>query len=379
MERQKRSLWKVSYRRNANAFKVITMKYPYIKLRITLFLLLNSLIFNGFSQDVTFSHFMQNPIYYNPAAVGIERGLLVSLNYRRALMYMPSRFETIATGVDQSLHDAGLRGMGGIGVFVTRNQEGDGNFSTTAVGVPISSRVILNEKLKVQVGITPTFYQKAIDFNQLVFFDQLHPYYGVVLPKSQLSQLSQLTDVQRINFFDFAIGVFGRYESDPTDQINVLDDVFDFGLSVQHVPPPNQSFTGITAKLPSKYSLMLRYTHTIKTFGYQDASIQPVLMLEKQAGMRNYITGVNFKYKTFNVAGFIRHEQNDFLKTTEALMMVGTEFKMNERALSSIQLNYSFNLLVQSSTVNKNISNEVSIILHLPSLHHPKDPCSFSF
>src|ERR1035437_9365050 len=108
------------------------MKHHFIKRRITLFLLLNIIIFNGFSQDVTFSHFMQNPIYYNPAAVGIDQGLLVSLNYRRALMYMPSKFETIAFGLDQSLHDAGLRGMGGVGLYVTRNQEGEGNYSTTA-------------------------------------------------------------------------------------------------------------------------------------------------------------------------------------------------------------------------------------------------------
>jgi len=355
------------------------MKHHFIKLRITLFLLLNIIIFNGFSQDVTFSHFMQNPIYYNPAAVGIDQGLLVSLNYRRDLMYLPTKFETIAFGLDQSLHDAGLRGMGGVGLYVTRNQEGEGNYSTTAIGIPISSRVILTEKLKVQVGITPTFYQKSIDFGQLEFFDQLSPVYGFDRSKTTLAQLSRQDGLQRINFFDFSIGIFGRYETDPTDQSYVKDDVFDFGFSVQHVPQPNQSFTGVTSKLPSKYSLMLRYSHVIKSYGFEDASIQPVLLIEKQSSMQNFITGINFKYKTFNLAGFVRHNQNELLKTTEALMLIGTEFKLHEKAFSSLQINYSFSLLTHSSNVNKNISNEVSLILHLPSLHHPKDPCSFYF
>lgn len=355
------------------------MKHHYIKLRITLFLILNILIFDGFSQDVTFSHFMQNPIYYNPAAVGIDQGLLVSLNYRRALMYMPSKFETIAFGLDQSLHDAGLRGMGGVGLYITRNQEGEGNYSTTAIGIPISSSVILSEKLKVQVGITPTFYQKSIDFGQLIFYNQLNPVYGFDASIPSLSKLSQADGLQRINFFDFSIGIFGRYQTDPTDQVNVKNDVFDFGFSVQHVPQPNQSFIGVTSRLPSKYSLMLRYSHVLETFGFDDASVQPVVLLEKQSSMRNYITGINFKYKTFNMAGFVRHDQNELLKSTEVLMLIGTQFKLHEKAFSSLQINYSFNLLVHSANVNRNISNEVSLILHLPSLHHPKDPCSFYF
>jgi type IX secretion system PorP/SprF family membrane protein len=322
---------------------------------------------------------MQNPIYYNPAAVGIDQGFLVSLNYRRELMYLPSKFETIALGLDQSLHDAGLKGLGGVGLFLTRNQDGDGNYTTTAIGIPISSRVILTEKLRIQVGITPTFYQKSIDFGQLVYYDQLSPVYGVILPTSTLAQLAQSTSVQRINFFDFSLGIFGRYETDPTDLVNVKNDVFDFGFSVQHVPQPNQSFTGATARLPSKYSLMMRYSHVLESFGYQEASIQPVILLEKQSSMSNYMTGINFKYKTFNMAGFVRHDQNELLKTTEVLMLIGTEFKLHERAFSSLQINYSFSLLVHSAAVNKNISNEVSLILHLPSLHHPKDPCSFYF
>ncbi len=356
------------------------MKRHILQLRIVLFLSLNTLTFNVFSQDVTFTHFMQNPIYYNPAAVGIDQGMIISLNYRRALMYMPSKFETIAFGADQSLHDAGLKGMGGVGLFLTRNQEGDGSYSTTALGIPISARVMLTEKLKMQVGITPTFYQKSIDFGKLTFYDQYDPFYGLVSSTSiAAAQTSQDNGLQRINFFDFTIGVFGRYETDPTDQNNVKNDVFDFGFSVQHVPQPNQSFTGVKAKLPSKYSLMLRYSHVLETFGAQDASIQPVILLEKQAGMRDYITGVNFKYKTFNLAGFVRHDQNDLIKTTEAMMLVGTEFKLHERAFSSLQVNYSFSLLVRSANVNRNISNEVSLILHLPSIHHPKDPCSFYF
>lgn len=352
------------------------MKKQTTHLPFYLLLIVNLFGFQLYGQDVTFSHFMQNPIYYNPAAVGIDQGLLISLNYRRALMYLPSKFESIAVGLDQSMHDTEIRGFGGVGLFLTRNQEGDGNYSTTAVGIPFSSRVIINDKLKLQVGIAPVIYQKSIDFDKLVFFDQLNPYYGIV---SSRSQLSLLTSSQQVTFFDFHIGMFGRYETDPTDQSNVRNDVFDFGFSIQHLPEPNQSFEHLTSKLQSKYTVMMRYSHVIATYGYQNASIQPLMLLEKQGSMKNIITGINFKYKTFSAAGYMRHEQNSLLKVTELLMLLGTEFHLHEGSFSSIQINYSFDLLVHSSQVNKNITNELSIILKLPSIHHPKSPCNFRF
>jgi len=341
-----------------------------------LLLVFNTFGFKLYGQDVTFTHFMQNPIYYNPAAVGIDQGLLVSLNYRRALMYLPSKFETIALGMDQSLHDTEIRGLGGAGLFLTRNVEGDGNYCTTAIGIPISARVIVNDNLKFQLGIAPVFYQKSINFDNLVFYDQLNPYYGVIIPKSQLSLL---TANQTVNFFDFHIGIFGRYESDPSDQSNVRNNTFDFGLSVQHLPEPNQSFEGFKSKLPSKYSLMMRYSHVLDTWGYQNSAIQPLVLIEKQGSMEDFITGLNYKYKSFSAAAYLRHEQNSLLQVTEMMMLIGTEFHLHEGSFSTMQLNYSFDLLVHTSQVNRNISNEVSIILKLPSIHHPKDPCHFRF
>ena len=347
--------------------------------RLSIFILLvfNLLGFQLYGQDVTFTHFMQNPIYYNPAAVGIDQGMLVSLNYRRAYIDLPSKFETIAFGMDQSLHDTEIKGLGGVGLFLTRNQEGDGNYNTTALGLPFSSRVVVNEYLKFQVGIAPVIYQKSINFDNLVFYDQLHPYYGIVVPKSQLSLL---TSNQTVTFFDFHIGIFGRYESDPTDQSNVRNNVFDFGFSVQHLPEPNQAFeSNVNAKLASKYSLMMRYSHVIATYGYQQACIQPLMLLEKQGSFEDIITGINFKYKTFSAGSYLRHEQNSLMDITEVMMLIGTEFQLHERSFSTIQLNYSFDLLVPSKQVNRNVTNEVSIILKLPSIHHPKDPCHFRF
>ena len=72
------------------------------------------------------------------------------------------------------------------------------------------------------------------------------------------------------------------------------------------------------------------------------------MLLEKQGSMENIITGINFKYKNFSAGGYMRHEQNSLMNVTELMMLLGTEFKLHEGAFSTMQINYSFDLLVQS-------------------------------
>jgi len=132
------------------------------------------------AQDVTFTHFLYNPIYFNPAAVGIDQGLLMSLNYRRAMNFMPSKFETYAFGAGQSLHDLDIRGLGGVGFFMQKNQEGAGNLSTISVGIPFSARVPLNDNLSLQLGIAPVLYQKYIDWSHIILGSQIDPSNGQI-------------------------------------------------------------------------------------------------------------------------------------------------------------------------------------------------------
>jgi type IX secretion system PorP/SprF family membrane protein len=224
----------------------------------SLLLLLCGLVLHA--QDVTFSQFLYAPSYYNPAATGIDRGLLGTLNFRRALMYLPSKFETYAVGLDQSMHDTELKGLGGVGLFMIKNQEGEGNLTTLAFGIPISARVNLSENWILQAGVAPVIYQKTIIWDKLIFSDQLNPYYGI---DHNIQSAALLDAVPTVNFFDFDVGLWVRHESDPTQQSNVQNDVLDIGVSIQHIPEPNQSFFIQKSRLPSKYVFMARYSHSI--------------------------------------------------------------------------------------------------------------------
>ena len=328
------------------------------------------------AQDVTFSQFLYSPSYYNPAATGIDRGLLGTINYRRALMYMPSKFESYAVGLDQSLHDTELKGLGGAGIFVINNKEGEGNLNTLAFGVPVSARVELTDQWILQAGVAPVIYQKTINWDNLIFGDQLNPYYGVILPRSEAALLDAAPS---ISFFDFDVGLWARWESDPSRQSNVMNDVFDLGISIQHIPEPNQSFFLQKAKLPSKYVIMARYSHSIDDYRLLDSKIQPVFLFEKQGTMQDFVLGVNYTRPGFNVGSFFRREQNSILKFSEIIFLAGVDVNLNNDMLSSVRLNYSVDFSMVSNKKKGNLSHEVSLIFHLPSLHRTKSPCKMYF
>lgn len=326
------------------------------------------------AQDVTFTHFLYNPIYFNPAAVGIDQGLLMSLNYRRAMNFMPSKFETYAFGAGQSLHDLDIRGLGGVGFFMQKNQEGAGNLSTISVGIPFSARVPLNDNLSLQLGIAPVLYQKYIDWSHIILGSQIDPSNGQIsgsqIPSSYLNN---------VTFFDFHLGLMLRYESDPSFQANVRKDVFDFGLSVQHLPEPDQKFSIVPSKLPARYIMMMRYSKSIGNRYLDDGHIQPVFMFEKQGSMQDFVAGVNLTGSNINVGTFIRKDQNEILKITELVLLAGIQFPINNDYFSKLHINYSFDYSLNSSTVKGNSTQEISLIFQLPSLHREKSPCKMYF
>ena len=329
-----------------------------------------------YAQDVTFSHFLYAPAYYNPAATGIDRGLLATFNYRRALTYLPSKFETFAVGLDQSLHDTELKGLGGIGLFVINNKEGEGNLNTISIGLPISGRVELTEQWTLQAGIAPVIYQKTINWDRLVFSDQLNPYYGI---DHNIQSAALLDAIPRVNFFDFDVGLWARYESDPSQQANVLNDVLDIGISIQHIPEPNQSFFTQKSKLPSKYVFMARYSHSLGEYLLLDSKIQPVFMFESQGPMQDFVLGVNYARPGFNVGTFFRREQNSLMKFSELIFLTGVDINLNNDLFSTVRVNYSADFFLSTNKAKGNLSHEISLILHLPSIHSRRSPCRMFF
>ena len=347
-----------------------------LKSKLLSLLILLSFSINTKAQDVTFTHFLYNPIYFNPASAGMDQGFLMSLNYRRAMMLIPSKFETYAFGASQSLHDLDIKGLGGVGFFMEKNQEGADALSTVSVGLPFAARVQLNENLTMQLGIAPVLYQKFINWDKVILGNQLDPSYGVIIPPVSNIPAGYLNTA---TFFDFHMGLMLRWESDPTFQSNVKKDVFDVGISVQHLPEPNQNFSTTPSKLPARYILMMRYSKSIGNRLIEDGHIQPVLLYEKQGPMQDFVAGLNLEGSSINVGTFIRRDQNQLIKISELVLLAGIKFPINSDFFSRLHVNYSFDYSLNSAKVKGDASNEISLIFQLPSIHRRRSPCQMYF
>jgi type IX secretion system PorP/SprF family membrane protein len=193
------------------------------------------------AQDPTFSQFYAAKIYYNPAYAGADNGVRASMNFREQWPSITSRFRTYNFNADIGIPKIG----GGIGIIATKNVEGEGFLKTTTLGAAVSHifRIQDNNKKKlyVHMGLYAAMINKAIEWDKLVYSDQLDPLYGKV---TDISAMQRPPGNSR-TFPDFGFGTMARYKVNRT--------IHTFGVSVSHLNEPDQSLLMRGQKLPMKY------------------------------------------------------------------------------------------------------------------------------
>src|ERR1700760_3309997 len=150
--------------------------------KCTLLLLIFFIPFFGLrAQDPLFSQPYLSPIYLNPAATGGgENDLRVSAIHRRQWLTIPSQFNYTVVSVDKFFPVI----KGGLGLMVTDFSEGYlkhtgiyGSYSyTICSGEPDIARNEERQSWFVTGGLQFGMVQRRIDYNQLLFADQINQY-----------------------------------------------------------------------------------------------------------------------------------------------------------------------------------------------------------
>jgi type IX secretion system PorP/SprF family membrane protein len=230
--------------------------------------------FNNYAQDPVYSQAFLSPIYLNPAATGCgDYDLRVSAIYRRQWWTIPSTMNYSAFSIDKfvpSLHS-------GFGLIVTNSSEGyldkNGFYGTYSFnicsGTPSNPRAAHNNpKWFLNYGLQFGLAQTRINYNDLVFADQLNVY-GYI-PNS-VSAANPPVNSGRM-YPDFAAGLFFNYNIADHDRILI-------GVSDHHLNTPDESLTFSSGKirsiLPMLWNANVLYTHTNidATWSYSLAAI----------------------------------------------------------------------------------------------------------
>jgi len=202
-----------------------------LALNRTIFLVIIFLNINSvFGQDSQFSQFYASPLYLAPSFAGSTDGDRLAISYRNQWPSIPNSFQTFSFSYDHYYPKL----KSGLGLLVLRDQAGSGFLSTTNIGIVYSYNIKFRNKWSVRPGLNFMFTQRNLDFNKLIFGDDLYNEYteGSI----EVPTLEKKADI------DAAVSILA-YNKD-----------YWFGFTMDHLLQPNRSLTGGVSNDPFKYT-----------------------------------------------------------------------------------------------------------------------------
>jgi type IX secretion system PorP/SprF family membrane protein len=186
------------------------------------------------AQDPVFSQFYAAPLQLNPAFAGTTLAPRFTFNHRNQYPNWPNAYITYAASFEQEV--AALNS--GFGIQVMTDAAGDGIYKNSHVSGIYSYRLRLGKDANVRIGLEAGMYQARVDWDRLLFEDQIDPIEGPTDPagnpfQTEESRPESLTST----LFDASAGILFYSR-------NVYG-----GLSLKHLNRPDESFLKINENL----------------------------------------------------------------------------------------------------------------------------------
>jgi len=189
------------------------------------------------AQDPIFSQFYAMPLQVNPGFAGSAFAPRVGVAYRNQWSGFNNAYRTYAVFYEQSLE--GLNS--GIGFNLEGDNAGDGIYKTTRFSAVYAYRLHINDNLALKLGIEAGAYQTTLNWEKLIFPDQIDPIGGVGNGSGEVPpELASKTQL------DISSGLL------------ILSDKFYLGAALKHLNTPNDGILLVNDNLSR--GLPLRYT-----------------------------------------------------------------------------------------------------------------------
>jgi len=302
------------------------------------------------AQDQNYSQFFNNDIYYNPATTGLYLGLRTTANYRNQWTNMPYDFKSYNFSMD--IAERALPGAGGLGILVHRNSEGEGLLEYTMAALSLSTRIPVNENLITQFGVSAAFAQRQINWDKLVFSDQLDGIHGVSGPSNFAPP-----DENKVVYPDFNVGTVLNYVN---DNVNAR-----VGAAFHHIFTPKIGFIENQSELPMKFVahsdiMFLISDNSVHRKNNGETKINPGVMYENQQGASSFSMGINGFKSLIYLGLWYRNEDINTSNVNYLIFMTGVNLPFNSE--SRIKLMYSYDYVMDKIAASGG-SHEISLII----------------
>ncbi|MEM1122113.1 MAG: PorP/SprF family type IX secretion system membrane protein [Bacteroidota bacterium] len=313
--------------------------------QIVYFLSLSTFLFASEvkAQDPVFSQFYAAPLQLNPAFAGNTYAPFITVNYRNQW----SGFNDFKTYVTYAASFSQfIEGMNsGIGLMIQSDDAGGGIYKNTRVSAIYSYKVQVNQDFAIKFGIEGTAVQNRLDWNRLVFPDQIDPTGEINLMTGEATP----NDFTK-SYLDLSTG-FLAYSKQ-----------FYGGVTIKHLNTPDESLLAVNNNINSGLPVRLS-VHAGSQFplfadsrGNSDAFIAPNIMFVKQADFGQVNAGAYFGFGAFFAGAWYRHA---FSNGDAAIGLVGVQ-------KGAMKFGYSYDFTVsQLSTATTGGTHEFSFIINL--------------
>ncbi len=297
-----------------------------------------------------FSQFYAAPLQLNAAFAGTSFAPRIALNYRNqwpAHNAPANAYVTYAASYEQAIE----RLNSGFGLLLLSDAAGDGILKTNQVVLAYAYRVRIDREAGLKFGIDAGFSQVALDWDRLIFLDQIDPLNGPVDPAGNPYPTQEVRpDALSKTWFDVGAGLL------------FYSPVLYVGLSAKHLTTPDQSFLGLNdnlqAGLPLRLSLHAGTELRFKTRNKRgwEAFVSPNVLALRQGEFVQINAGAYLGYGPVFVGGWYRHT----LTNPDALIaLVGFQKGV-------FKVGYSFDLTVSQLTLpGSGGAHELSVLVSL--------------
>ncbi len=233
-------------------------------------LLLSVLVFVSAikAQDPVFSQFYAAPLHINPAFAGVTEAPRFTFNYRNQWSSWPNAYATYAASYEQTIETLNS----GFGFIIMADNAGDGIYKTNRFSAVYGYRVQASDELFFKFGAEVGLIQTSINWDKLVFGDQLDPINGPTTDPSNEDRPESLS----------------RTAADISAGLLIYANNIYGGVSLKHLNSPNENFLQLNENLNAGAPMRLTI-HAGMDFALgqgnnrnNDAFISPNIMFIKQ-------------------------------------------------------------------------------------------------
>jgi len=335
--------------------KLLNKLHIYFCIGLSIFLLApgDSLL----GQDPLFSQFNMAPMQFNPAFSGTTYAPLIRINSRVQWPSVSFAYNSFGVSYDQFFNDY----HSGIGFAILGDDEGNGIIKTLKAEALYSYNLKVKDEHYLKAGLGFAMIQKRLNWEKLIFPDQVDPAYGFNGDYSSLLLSNDLKpENSNLLYPDLSLGLL------------YYSPLFYAGLSIRHINNPDdkildggQNIGGGRSNLflfQSGAQIPLTYINNNKSY------IHPGLLYAQQAGIKQLNISVLYDMGMVYAGIAYRHA---FQNPDAAIFSLGFDGGLYKIA-------YSYDLTVSKLGAGSGGSHELGMTINFDHSEWFEKPGKYS-